>query len=146
MIMKKDSSIHLIGRIRENANNFILKKLEAHGVVGIVPSHGDIMFILRQYDTLTMSDLSERIRRDPSTVTSLVKKLIKFGYISSTKNPDDGRSSLISLTDKGKALGPCFKEISEEMFSIEYRGISEEERKMFVDILKRVNQNFSDTL
>lgn len=140
--MKIDNSIYLIGRIREKANNFIISELEQLGLTGVVPSHGDILATLFQYDELTMTEISNKIHRDRSTVTTLINKLTKLGFVATKKNPKDNRSNVVYLTQKGREIRPQFKEIGEKLFEKEYAGISEEEREFFLKILNRLLKNF----
>lgn len=140
--MNTDNTINLIGRIRDKANKFLLKELQKLGLKNVAPSHGDILAALFKYEEATMTEISELIHRDRSTVTALVNKLIVLGYVSSRKDPNDNRSSIICLTEKGKELKVSFKEISEELYMIEYKGISEEEKIIFRRILQKIYNNF----
>lgn len=141
-VMKSDNSIFLIGRIREKVNNFIVKELEELGIKGVVPSHGDILVSLFNQEEMTMTQIANKIHRDRSTVTTLVNKLMKLGYIQSKKNPEDSRSSIIYLTTKGKELESGFKEISNKIFENEYKGIDESEKEVFYRVLNKIHENF----
>lgn len=139
--MKTDKTIYLIGRIREKANEFILKELAQIGFKDIAPSHGDILATLFNHGECTMTDIANNIHRDRSTVTTLVNKLTRLGYISSRKDSNDNRSTIIFLTEKGKGLEPSFKVISQKLYDIEYKGISEYEKEVFENILKKIYDN-----
>ncbi len=140
--MKTDKTIYLIGRIHEKANEFILKELNLIGFNDIAPSHGDILVTLFKHGECTMTDISNSIHRDRSTVTTLVNKLIKLGYVSSKKSPNDSRSTIIFLSEKGKELEPKFKEISQKLYHTEYKEISEDEKKTFQNVLEKIFNNF----
>lgn len=140
--MKTDKTIYLIGRIHEKANNLILRELSSVGFKDISPSHGDILVTLFKNTECTMTDLSNSIHRDRSTVTTLVNKLIKLGYVSSKKDVRDNRSTIIFLSEKGKELEPSFREISQKLYDIEYKGISELEKEFFQKILEKIYNNF----
>lgn len=140
--MRTDNSIYLIGRIREKSHAFLLKELEQIGLKDIAPSHGDILATLLEHKELPMTEIANRIHRDRSTVTALVNKLMKLGYVSSRKDPEDNRTTFVFLTQKGKELENSFKEISEKLYEIEYQGVSEEEKVIFKKILERINDNF----
>ena len=139
---KVDNTVYLIGRIREKANIFILKELGQIGLVDIAPSHGDVLATLFKNGECTMTDIANSIHRDRSTVTSLVNKLIKLGFILSKKDVNDSRSTIIFLTDKGKELEPSFQEISQKLYDIEYNDISENEKIVFNRILEKIYNNF----
>lgn len=140
--MKTDNSIQIIGRIREQANGFIMDEMKKVGCDGIVPSHGDILVSLFKHKELTKTEISNLIHRERSTVTTLVNKLIKLGFVKSRKNPEDSRYSIVYLTQKGKELKPSFYNISERMYGMEYKGVSDEEKEIFIDILNRILKNF----
>lgn len=140
--MRTDATIHYMSRIREKVNEIIEVELEKAGAVGLVPSHGDLLVALFERQPLTMTEIAERIHRDRSTVTTLIGKLKKQGYIETRRNPEDGRSHCVYLTEKGIALRPVFIDISEALYTQEYQGISEEERALFAQLLEKVYANF----
>ena len=143
--MKTDNSISLIGKIRAQSNKFIVKELTKAGIVGLVPSHGDILITLFKNEEMTMTEIADEIHRDRSTVTTLVNKPLKFQYVSVRKNPQDHRSNIVSLTQRGKELEPTFKKISMRLYEIEYHGISAEDQAVFKKVLMKINDNFTKT-
>lgn len=140
--MKIDNSIKLIGLVREKANDFLLNELKQIGITDIATSHGDILSTLFKYKECTMTELSKSINKDRSTVTALINKLTKFGYVSSKKDPADNRSTIIYLTEKGKELEPNFQKISEKLYEKEYKEITDEEKEIFNKVLKKIYDNF----
>lgn len=142
--MNRDNTIYLIGRIREKANAFILNELKNRGVEDIVPSHGDILVTLFKHYECTMTELANRIHRDRSTITTLVSKLTKLGYIETKKDPKDNRSVIVYLSDKGKELESTFEVIAQKLYATEYKGIGEEERKLFNEVLHKVLRNLNE--
>ena len=42
---------------------------------------------------------------DYGTITPIVKRLEKLGFVTRTRNPDDERSVVVSLTPRGRELG-----------------------------------------
>ncbi|MTI67155.1 MAG: MarR family transcriptional regulator [Firmicutes bacterium] len=140
--MNLDNTIHLIGRIREEANKLIKKELKELGIDNLAPSHGDILSALFNYEELTKTEIAEKIHRDRSTVTTLVNKLLKLRLVDSKENPEDRRSNKIYLTKKGKELKTGFTKISEKLYKIQYKDITEEEREVFRKVLKKMYKNF----
>lgn len=140
--MKTDATIHYMSRIREKVNEKIQSELEKAGAVGLVPSHGDLLMALYEREALTMTELADRIHRDRSTVTTLIGKLKRLGYVEVRKNPEDARSNCVYLTTKGRALHPIFIEISQALYEREYQGINEEDQKLFLKLLEKVYANF----
>ena len=140
--MKPELIMLQIGRIRDKANAFLVRELANRNLRGIAPTHGDILWALMTYGELPMKRLAEIINRDKSTVTALVTKLIDFGYVRRKANESDLRSSVISLTDKGRAMQKDFREVSESLRKKSYRGLSDEEKETLMELLTRIHDNF----
>lgn len=134
-------TISLISRIRENANKFICKELETSGITGIVPSHGDIMAVLFKSHKCTMKELAANIRRTKATLTVLVDKLEKIGYVKREKSSQDSRVTYITLTKKGLDLKPVFEDISKKLNNLVFTDISEKEDETLHKILEKINKN-----
>ena len=131
-------TISLISRIRENANKFICKELETSGITGIVPSHGDIMAVLFKSHKCTMKELAANIRRTKATLTVLVDKLEKIGYVKREKSSQDSRVTYITLTKKGLDLKPVFEDISKKLNNLVFTDISEKEGETLHKILEKI--------
>ena len=109
----------------------------------LASSHGNILFQLSVNEKMTMGDLAEKINRDKSTTTVLVRKLEKDGFITGESDPADKRSRVIYLTEKGKDFNQTAHELSNELLSTFYKGFSEEEKNLFFQSLLKVKENFS---
>lgn len=131
-----------MSRIKEKANKLIINELEANGVEGIVPSHGEILVHLFDGTEYTMKELAEKIYRTKPTVTVLVDKLVDFGYVTKQKSLEDSRVTFIRLTEKGLELKPVFKEISDKLNALVYSGLTEQEAVLLEKMLSNINQNF----
>jgi len=140
-LMKPELIILQIGRIRDKANAFLMKELADRNLKGIAPTHGDILWALYTYGDLPMKKLAELINRDKSTVTALVAKLIDFGYVQRKANESDLRSSIISLTEKGRVMQKDFWQVSRNLREKAYQGLSEEEKETLMNLLTRVHDN-----
>lgn len=142
--MKGDNTLHLIGKIKVLMNQFIISELEKQGIIGIVPSHGDILISLLQNESLTMSELAAKIEKDPSTITTLVKKLNNLGYTQVLKDTIDKRANRVSLTAKGRAIETIFINISEKIYYKQYLNINEKEKDIFRNVLQKMIKNFKE--
>ena len=140
--MKKELVILQISRIRDKANSFLTRELARRNLKGIAPSHGDILWALFTHGNLPMKKLSEIINRDKSTVTALVNKLIKSGYIERRTHESDSRSSIISLTEKGRAMQKNFWDVSEALRKKAYQGLTDEEMETLMTLLAKIHDNF----
>jgi MarR family transcriptional regulator, organic hydroperoxide resistance regulator len=139
--MKKDHIIFLIGRIQYKANRFLSREMKAHHIKALAPSHGEILGYLMARGPLPMSEIGRIIDKDKSTITALVNKLIKRGYVEKRSAPADSRISLIALTRKGMALKPHFLLIAQKLRAQSYKGITDAERESLVGLLTKLNTN-----
>jgi DNA-binding MarR family transcriptional regulator len=139
--MKTRNVISQISRIRQKVNAFIVSEISKKGVDGIVVSHGDILYALFQKEKLTMAEIAERISRDKSTVTALVDKLVKLGYVTKERDTKDTRVTYVALTDKGHELEPAFEAISQELLDLFYKDVTEEEKEELIRILDKIERN-----
>ncbi|WP_336784323.1 MarR family transcriptional regulator [Paenibacillus illinoisensis] len=133
--MPKYNAIALIARIRDHVNKRIVQELEQHEVTGIVPSHGDILMFLYREDSLSIKMLAERVHRTQPTVTVLVNKLEKLGYVERSKSVEDSRVTLIRLTEQGRQLKPIFEQVSETIQDMVYGGMTDEQAEQLESLL-----------
>ena len=75
----RDNSINLIIKTRKIANQFLVDEMAKADLVGLAPSHGEILILLIKKKELTMTEIAEAIGRERSTVTTLIGKLKTYG-------------------------------------------------------------------
>ncbi|MDY8045603.1 MarR family transcriptional regulator [Paenibacillus polymyxa] len=136
--MLKNNAAALIGTIRDTINKLIVSELEANGIEGIVPTHGGILMFLYQKDGLSIKELTQKISRQQPTVTVLIDKLVKLGYVERKKEREDSRVTLIFLTDKGREIEPIFEMISNRLQETIYGGLKDEEKEQLEYLLEHV--------
>lgn len=135
--------IYFISRTKATMIKFIDNKLKENNLEELIPTHGNILTSLYESNgKLTMKEISKKIGKDKSTVTSLVNKLIQLGYIDKEKCSKDKRITYISLTQKAKSIEPTFNFISSQVKETAYNNFTEEEKIEFLRLLKKLNTNF----
>ena len=141
--MKTDHIINLVSRIRGQANSLLVAELEKRGHAGLAPSHGAILHALAERGPLPMSALAEAIGKQKNTVTTLVNKLEKAGYVIKSPKRDDSRVTLVSLSDKAVAARPDFAAISQTLLSAVWADMPQTEREALVQGREKVLRNIS---
>lgn len=142
LFMKKQRLIALSSRLAEKANKFIIAELKKCDLSDIAPSHGDILSLLFDGNAYEMSEIAKKIHRTKPTVTVLVEKLEKSGYVQRIKSDTDARFTNVSLTEKGFALKPVFEEISARLNALAYAELREEEAMLLEILLEKAIVNF----
>ncbi len=140
--MDVNSSISLLSNIHTITADFLTEKLKERGFPDFASSHGNILFQLSVNEEMTMGELAEKINRDKSTTTVLVRKLESEGFITGAPDPADKRSRIIYLTDKGKQFNNTAMELSKELLETFYKGFTKEEKQRFFQSLMRIKDNF----
>lgn len=136
--------VHQLGRALAEANACLERLMAQEGVTGLVPSHGDILAALFSAEPASMQQLAQACSRDPSTVTALVKKLEREGYVSVEQSPADGRSKQVRLTQRGRALRPKFERISVRLREAQSRGVSAADLETAARVLGTMQGNFKE--
>jgi MarR family transcriptional regulator, repressor for mepA len=76
-----------------------------------------------------------------SSITSLLQGLERKGFILRSISVSDGRSKELSLTPKGQGLINEFNEIFHETEERIVQGMTEEQKKIFLQLLQLVDKN-----
>ena len=130
--------LSLISKIHEKGNRFIIEELKNNGAEGLVPSHGDILVCLYKNGKMTMKEIANCIHRTKPTVTVLVDKLEKLGYLKREASDEDSRSTNIVLTQKGEDFQATFEKISKNLNEMLYKNLSDKEIEILEELLKKI--------
>ena len=130
--------LSLISKIHDKGNRLIIEELKRNGADGLVPSHGDILVCLYQNDKMTMKEIADKINRTRPTVTVLVDKLEKLGYLQRKISQKDSRYTYIVLTKKGKDFKPVFEKISNKLNDMLYKNLSKDESDILENLLQKI--------
>ena len=137
------SVLTLISKIHSDSADFLQKKMKAQGLPNMASSHGNILFRLAVAEKLTMTELARLVNRDKSTLTVLVRKLEREGFIVREVSTEDARVSYIKLSEKGREYAEKTVEMSHDLMETCYNGFSEEEKVSLFNLLTRISENFS---
>ena len=101
----------------------------------ITIAQGGILALLKQQSGRTMTELSQILSIDNSTITGLIDRLEKAGFVKRNSSPHDRRVSQIHITQEGidevkKSIG-VFRRVNEQIKS----GFSEGEVESFKKVL-----------
>ena len=130
--------LSLISKIYEKGNRFITDELKKNGAEGLVPSHGDILACLYKQDKISMKDIADKIHRTRPTVTVLVDKLEKFGFVERIVSDKDNRYTYISLTKKGNEFKQSFEKISNDLNNMLYKNLTDKEAETLDNLLLKM--------
>jgi DNA-binding MarR family transcriptional regulator len=130
----------LIAQIHQLAGRIFARKLR-ECQVEINPAQGRIMFVLWRNDGISISELAKETSLGKSTLTSMLDRLEKLGYVARVRSEEDRREVLIKRTDKDEAWQEVYTQVSREMSELFYDGFSEGEIDEFERSLRRILDN-----
>ena len=130
----EDRFIFLISKVCQKLIITLQKSFSESGIE-VTPIQGMLLFFLQKKDGSSLTQISQGLMLENPTVTGLIDRLEKLGYVKRSDHPDDRRVYLIYLTEKGnkvakKAL-PIVKKLNEEI----KKGYSKEEIENFKKVL-----------
>jgi DNA-binding MarR family transcriptional regulator len=107
--------------------------------IGIGQIH--FLHMLSNTDGINQEHLAESLSLSKATSTRAIKKLESEGYVFRKKDKTDKRAYNVFITQKGKKLMDILKNISSEWTDILLSGFTENEKKLFINFLKKTIEN-----
>jgi DNA-binding MarR family transcriptional regulator len=95
----------LLRVIYQHHSQAIESALRAAGFNDVAPSAGNVFPFIRP-EGITISALAELAGVRKQTMAQAVEQLERGGYIERRDNPDDRRSRLVFLTERGRSVTP----------------------------------------
>ncbi len=83
--------------------------------LGLTYTQYIVMMVLWEKKSINVGQLGETLRLDAGTLTPLLKRLEKAGYVTRKKSSKDERVTVISLTSEGDKLKEKCKDIPLQM-------------------------------
>ncbi|WP_300361853.1 MarR family transcriptional regulator [Fusobacterium sp.] len=133
----ENSLFSYISRIRIKSCYFIENEAKKRGIT-LSYSYMRIIIILYFNKKLSMKELTKKLGRDKSTVTSLINKLEAEGYIEKTLSDSDKRMTYIELKEKSQEIIDTIFEISEIFHEKVVEMIGEEDTETLYKINKKL--------
>lgn len=96
----EDRLIYLVSMAQNRLQNLLRTALAADGV-RVTPAQSGILFLLKQKDGLTMTELGKALAIDNATITGLVDRLERDGFVRRNKSASDRRALNVSITPQG---------------------------------------------
>jgi len=127
----------LMAKIRQVGGRIFSKMLKDSGIE-INPAQGRIMFVLWRHDGITINELAKKTQLGKSTLTSMLDRLEKGGFLMRVPSREDRRKILIKRTKKDKALEAKYIEVSQQMNKLCYNGFSKSDIDRFENDLARI--------
>ena len=114
----EDRFIFLISKVCQKLIINLQKAFSESGVE-VTPIQVMLLFFLQKNDGSSLTQISQGLMLENPTVTGLIDRIEKLGYVKRSDHPNDRRVYLVHITEKGnkvanKAL-PIIKKLNEQI-------------------------------
>jgi MarR family transcriptional regulator, organic hydroperoxide resistance regulator len=138
---RNDRLIYLIFTAQQKLRTYIKNALVKENVRVTIAQAG-ILFLLKQKTGQSMSELSQFLSVDNSTLTGLIDRLERSGFVRRNSNPGDRRTLNIDITDSGlrelEKAKVVIRRINDEVKA----GFTEQEMASFKKVLQHFTAKF----
>lgn len=135
MALQRETSV---GYMTNMAGRLLIRALERRLLpLGMTPAFMPVLMYL-EAGPLTQKALAEHVGVEQPTMAATIKRLERDGWIQRLPNPDDGRSSLVSLSEKARQMRPKVEAVVDEINATALTGFSATEREQYFALLTRL--------
>ena len=137
-VPERGDVLHLIGRVCGCKYQRVQRLLDA---LGLYHGQPPVLNALWEHEGMTQSELAERLNRSPSTITKMVQRMEKAGFVERCDDPEDERISRVHLTDAGREVRAEVVEVWQTFAREAFADFTEEEVAQFHALLQRLHHN-----
>lgn len=128
----------LISQIHQISSRVWNSLLREEGLQDLEGARGRVIFSLWSQNHVPIKTLCEKTSLDKSTLTGILSRLERDGYIKRESAEGDGRSVIISRTGKDSFFEDKVPFVSDRMNEIFYKGFTSEEISQVDSFLERI--------
>lgn len=93
---------------------------------------------LCEQDGINQKELAEKTYKDQTSLTRILDKLAKKGYVERVASPEDRRAFLVNITEKGRELRDELIPLDQAALEEAEKVLTEKEVKMLKDLLRKL--------
>jgi DNA-binding MarR family transcriptional regulator len=130
--------------LRTKIDDYLRARLKEVGRDELIPSYGALLSVVyRNGGRVQIKTIYDALLKQKTTVTEMINRLVKLGYLTKEGCPEDRRVTYVSATEKALSFERDFNEISAQLLEKAFRGFSAEEKEFFMRLLARAIDNFN---
>ncbi|RKP58521.1 MarR family winged helix-turn-helix transcriptional regulator [Pararobbsia silviterrae] len=131
-----------VGYYLARARNVLLHRMDtAVAPLGLTPQQIGVMFQLSKGLARTPQELSRALAYDSGSMTRMLDRLEKKGFIARTRSEQDRRVVEIALTDAGRAIAAQLPNVCGSVMSEVLAPFSKDEVEILIRLLTRIAEH-----
>jgi DNA-binding MarR family transcriptional regulator len=124
-----------VSRLHYHRAHELLEKL------GLYRGQPPVLFTLWEHDGMTHSELAQSLEITPATITRMVQRMEKAGFVHCKPDEDDQRVSRVYLTDAGRTVRTELQAVWDRMEVENFLGFGADELVVLRGLLSRIREN-----
>ena len=138
-----DSLSFYISFLRKNFTEFCSEKLSEIGV-----TYGQVFIIIYigKNEACSPKDISKALNLDAGHLNRTLSKLIENDFILQTKNENDKRANIVTLTSKGQEVFKRSYSLFDEWDDLVLSSLSDNEKEQLMTLIKKVAFSQKETI
>lgn len=109
--------------------------------IGLYRGQPPVLRALWEQEGQTHTELARRLRVAPATVTRMIQRMEKAGFVVRRADPNDQRVSRVYLTEAGRTVRADVQAVWQAMDDETFAGFNAAERDQLRQLLTRVRAN-----
>jgi MarR family transcriptional regulator, organic hydroperoxide resistance regulator len=109
--------------------------------LGLYRGQPPVLFALWEQDGLTHGELADKLEITPATVTRMIQRMEKTGFVQRKPDDSDQRVSRVYLTEAGRLIRAKLQSVWDRMEVENFAGFNDEERVVLRSFLQRLREN-----
>jgi DNA-binding MarR family transcriptional regulator len=109
--------------------------------LGLYEGQPSMLRALWSQEGLTHTDLAKRLRVQPATITKMIKRMEKAGFVERRPDPQDERVSRVYLTETGRAVQADVRDVWHTLEKEAFAYLTEEQRAQLRHLLLQIRDN-----
>jgi DNA-binding MarR family transcriptional regulator len=126
----------VVGQLIWLGNKRFAQQFTAYGLT--VPQYFTLFSLWHQSEACPMHVLAETTHQDAATLTGIVNRLVKLGYVSRHRGQDDRRKVYVTLREAGRRVVEEVREGKHENWRRGFAALSEDDLDEMLRMLETI--------
>jgi len=114
--------------------------------LGLYRGQPPLLYTLWEQDGQTHGELAEKLQITPATITRMIQRMEKSGFVLRKPDADDQRVSRVYLTEAGRAVREQLQAVWDRMEIESFAGFNPDEQIVLRRFLIHIRDNLSSTV
>ena len=116
--------------------------LKPHGI-SFAGYEALVLLVFSSRGSMPLGKMGDRLQVHPTSITSIVRRLEAAGYLARRRHPEDGRTVLAEVTERGREV---VEQATGDLLDIEFglEALDDDERRQLSELLRGVRVGAGD--